>query len=61
MSPFWENVTPVNRISGFPICYMESVEIRPETPGDCETIHRLTEAAFAPIRFSQADESILRQ
>lgn len=33
------------------------MEIRPENPGDWETIHRLTKAAFASMPFSQGDEA----
>lgn len=33
------------------------MEIRPETTADHETIHRLTQTAFAPMPYSQGDEA----
>lgn len=38
---------------------MTAVIIRPERPGDEETIHRLTEAAFKDMPFSEGDEQHL--
>lgn len=38
---------------------MTAITIRPERPGDEATIHRLTEAAFRDMPFSQGDEQHL--
>lgn len=54
MLPFCNDVAPV---TDFFICYMESMQIRPERPDDCEAIHRLTRTAFAPMPFSRGDEA----
>ena len=38
---------------------MSGITIRPERPGDEATIHRLTEAAFRDMPFSEGDEQHL--
>ena len=38
---------------------MIAIAIRPEQPGDEDTIHRLTEAAFRDMPFSEGDEQHL--
>lgn len=38
---------------------MSAIAIRPERPGDEATIHRLTEAAFRDMPFSEGDEQHL--
>lgn len=38
---------------------MSAITIRPERPGDEDTIHRLTEAAFRDMPFSEGDEQHL--